>query len=169
MRPASDRVEAAGGDREKRGGDHAPADGFAVQEAAVAGGGFERVAERVAEIQYLAQAAFAFVGADDPRLDGGRARNDVGERGGIAAEHGVHAALQEFEELCISDDAVLDDFIEARAVFAVRKSTQRFGIGDDEFWRIERADEVLSFRKVDTRLAANRAIDLRDERRGNVD
>ena len=34
---------------------------FAVQKAPIARGGFQRVAQRVAEIQDLAQAAFAFV------------------------------------------------------------------------------------------------------------
>src|ERR1700676_5244423 len=50
-------------------GDHSPADCFAVQIFAISGGRFERMGKRVAEIQYLAQAGFAFVAAHHPRLN----------------------------------------------------------------------------------------------------
>ena len=50
--------------RQVNGRAHAPRHGLAVQEARVAGFGFQRVAEGVAEIQDAAQIAFAFVAAD---------------------------------------------------------------------------------------------------------
>ena len=59
-------------------GDHAPADGFAVQELLVVGGGFDGVADGVAEVQDHAQAGLFFVVADDVGFDADAGGDDVG-------------------------------------------------------------------------------------------
>ena len=57
----SSRAHAA--DVERR--EHAPGDGFAVQQFFVSGGCFDGVADGVAEVEDHAQAGFALVDADD--------------------------------------------------------------------------------------------------------
>ena len=51
------------------GGDAAPGYGFAVEELFVVGGGFDGVADGVAEVEDHAQAGFFFVFADDVGFD----------------------------------------------------------------------------------------------------
>ncbi len=63
---------------EQRRRNHSPSDRFAVQEAPIARSGFERMADRVPEIQDLAQAAFALVLVHHVRLDR-RARGIIHE------------------------------------------------------------------------------------------
>ena len=41
--------------------------------------------------------------------------------------------------------------------------------GQDEAWLIERPDHVLAQRMVDTGLAADRRVDLGEQRRGNLE
>ena len=104
---------------EEGGGHHAPGDGFAVLVDAIVGDGFEGVGEGVAEVEDFAEAGFALVAADDASFDFERARNDVGERGGIAAEDGVAIFLEIGEKFGVGDDAVFDDFGEAAAGIGV--------------------------------------------------
>ena len=74
---------------------------LAVQKFSVAGTVFNRVADGVAEIQNRAQAAFRFVLADDFRLDFAAARDDGGERLGVALEQLRQIAFELREQLCV--------------------------------------------------------------------
>ena len=56
------------GARQAQRGEQAEADGLAVQQQPVAGDGLDRVADRVAEVEYLAAAAVTLVGGDDLEL-----------------------------------------------------------------------------------------------------
>src|SRR6478736_8341555 len=94
--------------RKLRRGDLTDGDGFAVEIFAVAGNGFEAVADGVAEIQDGAQAALGFVLADDVRLDFTAARDDFAERLGFAPEQFRQVALQPGEQVSVVDDAVFD-------------------------------------------------------------
>ncbi len=154
---------------EEGGGDHAPGDGFAVLVAAIGGDALESVSEGVAEIQDFAQAGFAFIAADDAGLDGDIARDKSRERLRIALENFGEIAFEEFEHAGVGDDGVLDDFGEAATEFAVGKSAQEIGIGEDEFRRVEGTNEVLPFREIYAGFAADGAVCLSDERGGNVD
>ena len=42
------------------------------------------------------------------------------------------------------------------------------GIGDDKFRRIKSADEIFAFRQIHAGFAADRTVNLRNERRGNM-
>ena len=77
MRSASSAVISAAVDGDVEGGEHAPGDGFAVQELRVVGGGFDGVAEGVAEVEDHAEAGFALVGGDDVGLDADAGGDDV--------------------------------------------------------------------------------------------
>ena len=121
-RVASDSSEAISGHAEKRGGDHAPADGFPMKETPVAGGGFKRMAKRVPIIQYLAQTAFVLVLAHHVCFDANTARDNPGQSFGIAAKQSGHALFEEAKECRIGDDAIFDDFVKTGAKFAVRQA-----------------------------------------------
>ena len=63
----------------------------------------------------------------------------------------------------------LIDLVQAGAVLAPRQRSQEQGIGDDEARRVEGADEVLAGREVHADLAADRRVDLRQQRRRHLD
>src|ERR1700680_3445040 len=119
-----------------------------MQILAISRHAFERVRERMAEIQDFTQAGFTLIERNDSRLLSDRPLNDEVERGRIAAKELIHLLLQKLEQLCVANDAVFNDFINARAKFARRKGPQQFWIRDHEFRRVERTDEILPFRKI---------------------
>ena len=63
---------------------------------------------------------------------------------------------------------MLDDLREAAAEFTIGERSQQLGIGEHQRRRIEGSDKVLPFRKIDSGLAADRAVNLGDERRRDV-
>src|SRR6266446_798644 len=107
---------------EERRGDHAPGHGFAVLVAAVARDAFESVREGMAEIQNFAEARFAFIAADDPRLDLDVAGDKLAERRAIATQDMFQVFLEHREHRGIGNDGVLDDFGEAAAEFALSRT-----------------------------------------------
>ena len=153
---------------EQRGGHHAPGDSFAVLVDAIARDRFESVSEGVAEIQDFAKAGFAFVFRDHLGFDFEGVRNDVGKRMGFSAEHRGEIFFEVGEKRGVGDDAVLDDFGEAAAILALGERFQSGRIDEHEARGIERADKIFAFRKIDSGLAADGGIDLRDERGGNL-
>src|SRR4029450_12080491 len=64
--------------------------------------------------------------------------------------------------------AMLDDFGEAGAQLASRQRGECRRIDDDERGRMKSADGVLAGRRVDSRLATDRGIDHREQRRWNL-
>ena len=70
------------------GGEHAPGDCFAVQQLLVFRGGFDGVAQRVAEVEQHAQAGFALVGGDDFGLDADAGGDDFGQAFRVLREDG---------------------------------------------------------------------------------
>ena len=64
----------------------------------------------------------------------------------------------------VPDAAVLDHFGQAGAELPVRQRRQRVRIGDDRPRLVEGADEILAARMVDAGLAADRGVDLRQQR-----
>ena len=50
----------------------------------------------------------------------------------------------------------------------MRQRLQHLGIGDDKFRRIKRADKIFALRQIHAGFAANRAVDLRHKRRGDM-
>ena len=155
-------------DRRPRRERHAEADGFAVQPALVAADRLERVAERVAEVQQRAPALLALVLGDDRGLDLAAAANRMRQRCRVEAPQVVDVLLEPGEERRVDDDAVLDDLGEAGGELARRQRCERAGIREHRDRLMERADHVLAARMVDGRLAADRGVDLREQRRRHL-
>ncbi len=147
---------------------HADADGFAVQPALVAADGLERVAEGVARVQQRAAALLAFVLGDDGGLDLAAAPNRVGQRRGVEAPQVVDVALEPREERGVDDDAVLDDLGEPGSQLSRRQRCERVRIRQDRDRLVEGADHVFRARMVHGGLAADRRVDLREQRRRDL-
>jgi len=162
------RSETAGKNRDLRGGEHSPGDGFTVEKAPVVCERLEGVANGMAEIQDLTRAAFALVSADDASFLARAALDEEFERAHVEAQNGGEFAFEEIEEQRVANDAIFDDFINAGAKLAQRKRAQNGGIDDHHLWRMEGADEILAFGKVDAGFSADGAIHLRNESRGNM-
>ena len=68
----------------------------------------------------------------------------------------------------VARHAVLDDFVEARPELAAGQRREQGRIDDDDPRLVEGADEVLAAWQVDTHLAADGRVDLREQRRRHV-
>ena len=73
------------------------------------------------------------------------------------------------EQRAARDDAVLDDFVQAGAELAARERGEELRVDDHRRRLVIGADEVLAGGVVDADLAADRAVDLREERRRHLD
>ena len=68
----------------------------------------------------------------------------------------------------VADRAVLDHLGEARGELAVGQRAQAVGVDQHGARLVERADHVLAERMVDAGLAADRRVDLREQRRRHL-
>ena len=88
---------------------------------------------------------------------------------GIAREERRQVGGDAIEQRPAGDHAVLDDFVQPGAELAARQRRQQRRIDDDRERLVEGADQVLAERVVDADLAADRAVDLRQQRRRHLD
>ena len=88
----------------------------------------------------------------------------MGERRGIEREQRIGVRFQPREQLRVADERVLDHLGEARAQFARRQRPERRGVRDHRLRLVEGTDEVLAARMVHAGLAADRRVDLREQR-----
>ena len=131
--------------RGEPGGQHlADGDGFPVQEFAVAGNRFERVADGVAEIQDRAQTALGLVLAHHAGFDLAAAGHDRGERVRIALEQFGHDLFEPLEQFAVVNDAVFDDFGQAGPILPHRQRLQRAQVAQHKARLIKRADQILA-------------------------
>ena len=149
------------GNPERRG--HAKADRFTVEVAAVAGGVFYGVANRVAEVEQSAHSEFLkLIFRDDRSFDLF-----------VSCDQGLKVAgngfRQRVEHCRVADHRVLDDFGDPFVKFAPRQSGERRGVGDDQHGLVKASDEILAVARIDAGLPANCAIDLGDDGCRNLD
>ena len=124
----------------------------------------------MAEVQQRAQiGGLALVGDHDPRLCGHALFDRMAACGGIAGQQCRPVFLAPAKEFGIVDQAVFDDLGIARALFAQRQRIQHIGIDQHETRLMKGADQVLAGAAVDRGLAANRTVDLRQQRRRDLD
>jgi hypothetical protein len=93
-----------------------------------------------------------------------RSGHDPLERRRVSSQHRRGVALQQVQELAVEYQGVLHDLRQAGSEVSVAERRQRVHVGDDEPRLGERSDEVLALRQVDGRLAADRRVDLCQER-----
>jgi hypothetical protein len=73
------------------------------------------------------------------------------------------------EEIAACDHAVFHHFVEAGPKLAARQGAQQRRIDNHDGRLVERANQILAERVIDADLAADRAVHLRQQRRGHVD
>ena len=88
---------------------------------------------------------------------------------GFARENRVDVAPDAIEQIAARGHAVLDDFVQAGAELAARQRFEQRRIDGDERRMVEGADQVLAERVIDAHLAADRAVDLREQRGRDLD
>ena len=158
------RAEAELG-REIESEPHAQRHRLAMQQrVAEAGLGFERMAEGVAEIQERALAGLALVDRDDSGLGGAALQHRLAPRIGIAGDELRPRLLQPFEEGAVADEPVFHHLGIAGEQLAPRQGGERVDIGQHQHRLMKGADQVLAVLAVDRGLAADRAVDLRQQR-----
>src|SRR5439155_2857545 len=111
----------------------------------------QSVRERVAEVEHRPLAPVERVTETNGRLECGAAADELG--------------LRQLPERLPRQQAGLDDLREAVAPLAGGKRPQDGRIDDRPGRPVERTDEVLRLGEVERRLAADRRVDLADERR----
>ena len=157
-------------DGEVEGEAHAKADRLAVQQrVAVARGGLEGVGECMAEVEQGALPGLALVGADDARLGAAALRHRAGLRGRVAREQPRGVLLAPREEAGVAEQPVLGHLGVAREQLAAGQRGQRVEVAEHQARLVEGADEVLALARIDRGLAADGAVDLREQRRGRLD
>ena len=162
------RAEAEAG-REVEGERAADRDRLAVQQpVGVAGGGLERVAEGVAEVEERALALLGLVADDDRGLHLAGAADGVQARVRVAGGEGGGVRLEPGEEAGVAEQAVLRHLGVAGAEVAGRQRVEERGVGEHQPRLVEGADEVLALGRVDPGLAADRAVDLGEQRRRHL-
>ena len=156
--------------REGEGHDHAHRDRLAMEQAlGEAGFSLERVAEGVTEVEERAAAArLALVLRDDRRLHAATVRDGMDLRGAVSGKERGAVALAPREEIRVAEQAVFHDLCIAGAHFAGAERIEKFGIDEHARRLVEGADEVLARCSIDRRLAADRRIDLREQRRRDL-
>ena len=125
----------------------------------------QRMAESMAEVKQRAQVErLALVLGDDPRLHRNAGGDGVFERGGFAGEHLRAVRFQPAEEGRIAQQAILEHLGITGAHFAIRQSAQHQRIDQHQRGLVEGADQVLARPRIDRGLAADRAVDLCQQR-----
>ncbi len=127
-----------------------------MQPGSIAQARFDRMAERVPEVEHSAKAAFTLVQRDDFGLDRDRAKHGMLQCCRIARKESPDIFLEPRKEFRVADQAMLDDFGKTRAQLPLRQRLERIGVGEDEPRLMKSADHVLPERVVDRRLPANR-------------
>ena len=119
--------------------------------------------ESMAEIEQRAVAGLALVAGDDRRL--GATRGGDGMFACRTARDDVSVVgLQPGEEAGVAEQAVFGHLGIAGAELARRQRVEHGGVGDHQHRLVEGAEQVLALRRVDAGLAADRGIDLRQQR-----
>jgi hypothetical protein len=169
--PIGGIAETHPGRQAKRQND-ADTDRLAVQQrAAIAAFGFERMGKGVAEIEQRAVAAFALIFGDDTRLGAATFGNGMAPGSGITAtitmaitiEDRPTIGLEPGVKFGIVNQAVFDHFAVTGGQFARRQGIKRNGIGEHQARLVKAADQVFTMATIDSGLAADGAIDLRQQ------
>ncbi len=143
--------------------EHAPADGFAVEQGSVICHSFDGMTEGMAVVEDHAEAAFALIESDDFGFHANGGGDDSGEGGVIGCEDGLCVAFHVGEERGVANDACLDALIEACAEFALGEGVEDVRVCKDGAGVVEATDQIFAGGEIDTGFATDRRVDLRKE------
>ena len=86
----------------------------------------------------------------------------------MAVDDGVEVPLEPPEQTGVGDHAVLDHLVQPGAELAARQRVEQQRVDHNRDWLVESADEVLAERMVDSHLAADGRIHLRQQCRRHM-
>src|SRR5579884_10606 len=147
---------------------HAPGNGFAVQQLFVSCDSLDRMSNRMAKVQNHAQTRLALIYAYHIGLHADGGGNHVLEGLCLPAKNGVDIPLHKFKELLITNDARFDALEESGAQLAVRQGLQQVNVRKDCERVVKAADKVFACCKIHPRLSAHRRIYLSQQGRWNL-
>ena len=129
---------------------------------------FNRVPERVPQVQLGALARFLLVAAHDVGLHAAAVGDDFAHHRGLEPAQGGHVALQARHERLVAQKAILDHLGNARAHLAGFEGLEYIGVDQNAARLMKGADEILARGEIDARLAAHAAVDLCEKRSRNL-
>ena len=144
---------------ERQRGEQPEADGLAVAVALVAGDGLDRMPNRVAEVEGLAQAGVALVLGHDPQLHARAREHEVAVRLRVRSRERTR---RHRSPPAISP--VLTTSAQPAASSSGGRRGERRRVGEHGRGLVVGADVVLALRQVDAGLAAVGGVDLGDQR-----
>ena len=106
--------------------------------------------------------------ADLHRLHPAAHHHRTGHRRGFQITNRAALGFQRLEELGVADQTVFDDLAIAGAHLARRQRRKARRVGQNKARLVEGAEQVLTGTGVDRGLAADRAVDLRQEGRRDL-
>ena len=130
---------------------------------------FDRVPQGVAEVEQPAAVALFQVRFDDVQLGLDRRRDDRRQRVRVAREQPLERLLRPIQQLEIKQRRHLDHLEQPGPQFADRQRAQAVDVGKHKARMVEGADRVLAAGQVDPGLAADRGVDLGQQRGRNLD
>ena len=131
---------------------------------AVLGGRFDRVTEGVAEIQHRALALLALIARDDLGLDLAGAPDRVPQGRGLARQQPLHMASSQAKNAASRIRPYLMTSASPARSSRPGQGREGVGVGDHGRRLMKRPDQVLPARVIDTSLAADGGVDLREQR-----
>jgi hypothetical protein len=116
----------------------------------------------------LRSAGLALVGGDDRRLHPAADEDGAGQDGRLPAAYRLALGFEPIVVRGVAYQAVFDDLAIAGPHLARRQCSERAGVGQHQARLVEGAEEVLARSRIDRGLAADRAVDLRQEGRRDL-
>ena len=127
------------------------------------------MAERVPKVKDGAVAGrFSLVLLHNRRLELAAACHNMSHHVWRTLFQTVQAVFQIRKEFRIQDDSILDDFRQASPVFAIRQRPQHIRVDQNSAGLPESPNHVLAAGQVNSDFPADAAVDLCQERRGNL-
>ena len=150
--------------------EHADRNGLAVEQLAVPGQRFERVAECVAVVEDGSHAgSLVFVLLDDTRFQLAAARDDLPQHGRVARVDCLGVLFEKRKEFRVENDTVFNDLSQARAIVAIGQRREHAGVDEHAERLVKRADQVLRRGMIDANLATDRTVDVGQQRRRHLE
>ena len=131
-----------------------------MQETRVAGLGFDRVSDRVAEIQDTAQIAFFLIRRDHFGFDAyGRCNQSIqGPR--FLRQYLIRTQFEHAKQFGIADDRALDHLIKSGPILAHGEARKCFGINQHGHRLMKTADQIFSAREIHAGFATDGCVYL---------
>jgi len=141
-----------------------------MAEMAVAPRRLEGVPDGVAEIEQSPLPPLPLIGGDNAGFNGTAGFDDRLAKFGIGeAGQSLEIEGEQGEEGAIADQCVFDHFTQSGEAVTDLEGGEQCRIDADQFGLMKGADEVLAEGVIDPGLAADAAVDLGEQSRGNLD